>query len=103
MKTFIIATLLVVGVSLRPQMAPTADNMRIHSQATSIGASNQIQAAVRVLNNPEMETARGGSLFECNQIQYANGDIYVSCCVNLWLIRLCVEVNWSEIQRVLPF
>jgi hypothetical protein len=103
MKTFIITTLLVVGVSLRPQMAPTADDMRIHIQATSIGASNQLQAAVRVLNNPEMEVARGGSLFDCDQFERSNGDTYISCCVNLWLFRLCVEVNWSELQRLYPF
>ncbi|MCX6145353.1 MAG: hypothetical protein NTZ35_19275 [Ignavibacteriales bacterium] len=103
MKTFIVATLIVVGISLRPQTLPTLSDKQAHGQITTIGATNQYQAVARVLDDLEMKAAHGSGLFQCTTVLDASGDIYQSCCVNLWLFRLCAEVNWSAIQRLLPF
>jgi hypothetical protein len=103
MKTFIIATILSVGVLLRPQMAPASSDKQIHDQITTIGTTNRSQPAERALNDLEMKGAHGAGLAQCSHVLDASGDIYVSCCINLWLFRLCAEVNWSAVERLWPF
>jgi hypothetical protein len=103
MKTFIIATILSVGVLLRPEVAPAIGDMQIHNQMASMGAAIQTQPTANVLDEAEMKGAQGGGIFACHQELDASGDIYVSCCVDLWLFRVCFEVNWSAFQRMIPF
>jgi hypothetical protein len=102
MKTFIVVTILSVGVLLRPEMAPSGDSMQGQNYQVVAEATTQTQPAPSALNNAEMSGIQGG-LAECHEELGTNGDIYVSCCLDFWLFRLCFEVNWSAITRVLPF
>jgi len=103
MKTFIIATILSVGVLLRPEMAPTVNDMQCHKEITAVGAEYLAQPTATTLSHMDMERAQGSGVFECHQELSASGYIYVSCCLDLWFFRLCFEVNWSAVAALLPF
>ena len=103
MKTFIIVTILSVGVLLRPEMAPATGDIQIHNQIAPVGTTYQTQPLAKALADTEMMGAQGGAIAECHEEKAASGDLYVSCCANFWLFRLCFEVNWSAIERLLPF
>jgi hypothetical protein len=103
MKTFMIATILSVGVLLRPDVAPPSGKMQDHNQIAAIGTTTQTQQTGNSLSVVEMRGAQGSGLFQCTTVLDASGDVYQSCCLNLWLFRICAEVNWSAITRLLPF
>ena len=100
MKTTIITTLLAVGMLLRPQPMPIADNGAIPDNPVTISATQQ--AAPRVLNTAETKTVVGNGLTGCYQTKAENGDVYVTCCLDLWIFAVCVAVNYSAIQRIIP-
>ncbi len=101
MKTTIITTLLAVGMLLRPQPMPIADNGATLENQVAISATQQ--TAPQVLKTAEMNTAVGSGLTGCFQQVAANGDVYGICCVDLWIFAICVSVNWSAIERLIPF
>ena len=103
MKTFIIATILSVGVLLRPEMAPSTGDIQTYNQITCVGRLHQAQPLARVLTGTEMVGVQGGGLVECHQEKGSNGDTYGSCCIDFWFFRLCFEVDLSAIERLLPF
>jgi hypothetical protein len=103
MKTFILAAVLSVGVLLRPEMAPVTSDSQPGNQTPPIGAISQAQPTASSLGAMEMSRLQGGGIVECHQSQDVGGDVYVSCCINLWLVRLCAEVNWSAVERIWPF
>jgi hypothetical protein len=100
MKTTIITTLLAVGMLLRPQPMPIADNGAIPDNPVTISATQQ--TAPQVLNTAEMKTVVGNGLTGCYQTKAENGDVYVTCCLDLWIFAVCVAVNYSAIQRIIP-
>jgi hypothetical protein len=103
MKTFIIVTILSVGVLLRPEMAPTTGDIQTYNQTMCIGTLHQAQRLAVVLTGTEMMGLQGGAVAECHQEKGTNGDTYASCCIDFWLFRLCFEVNLSAIERLIPF
>ena len=99
MKTFIIATILSVGVLLRPQMAPGGNNAEITYATTVTSPSGIHGAAPRLLERGEAASIQGGGIAECYSYYDANYDEHGICCLNLWLFRLCVDVNVSDVGR----
>jgi hypothetical protein len=100
MKTLIIATILFVGMLLRPQTVPVGSNGEDISVVTSSGVVSANNATIEALRVDEMESARGAGIFECAGWVDQNGDKHGMCCLNLWLFRLCAEVNISDIERL---
>jgi len=101
MKTTIITTLLAVGMLLRPQPMPTTNNLVIPDNLMAIGVTQQ--ATPQVLKTVEMNSAVGSGLSGCFQQKAENGDVYGTCCVDLWIFAVCISVNWSAIERAIPF
>jgi|WetSurMetagenome_2_1015567.scaffolds.fasta_scaffold320652_2 hypothetical protein len=101
MKTSIVAALLAVGLLLRPQPTPITDNGAATNGPVSIVAAQP--ATPQILNTAEMQTAIGAGLTGCFQQVAANGDVYGTCCIDLWIFAVCVSVNWSAIERAIPF
>jgi hypothetical protein len=101
MKTTIITTLLAVGMLLRPQPITVADNAAIPDNPRSISTTQQ--TTPQVLNTAEMNAAHGSGISGCYQSKAENGDVYVTCCLDLWIFAVCVAVNWSAVERIIPF
>jgi hypothetical protein len=101
MKTTIITTLLAVGMLLRPQPMPNTNNSVIPDNPMAIGATQQ--ATPQVLKTVEMNSAIGGGLSGCFQQIAEDGDRYATCCVDLWLFSICISVNVSAVERLIPF
>ena len=100
MKTTILTTLLAVGMLLRPQSTQIASTGAIQDNPVTI--STVQQTAPRVLTAADMNTAVGNGLTGCYQTKAENGDVYVTCCLDLWIFAVCVAVNYSAIQRIIP-
>jgi len=100
MKTTIVTALLAVGMLLRPQPMAVADNGTTPGNSVAISASQQ--TAPRVLSTAEMKSVVGNGLTGCYQTKSVNGDVYVTCCLDLWIFAVCVAVNYSAIQRIIP-
>ncbi len=101
MKTTIITTLLAVGMLLRPQPMPIAGNGVIPDNPAAISATQQ--TTPQLLTGAEMNTVVGNGLTGCYQTKAQNGDVYVTCCLDLWIFAICVAVNWSALERIIPF
>ncbi len=101
MKTTIITTLLAVGMLLRPQPMPIAGYGAIADNPAAISATQQ--TTPQVLTSAEMNTVVGNGLTGCYQTKAENGDVYVTCCLDLWIFAICVAVNWSALERIIPF
>jgi hypothetical protein len=101
MKTFIIATMLTAGVLLQPQTATVGRCGQIDNKAT-ISANNTLyNTASTVLEKAEMQSLQGAGILDCYGWVDENGDRHGMCCVNLWLFRLCGDVNVSAVDRLL--
>ncbi len=101
MKTTILTAILAVGMLLRPQPTPIAATDPVSNNHPAIAAT---QAAVpQILSNAEMKAVVGAGLTGCFQQVAANGDIYGTCCLDLWIFAVCFSVNWSAITRAIPF
>jgi hypothetical protein len=104
MKTFIIVTILSVGVLLRPEMAPSGNYIQDQNTIAVAEVTHQAQSLARALTDAQMMGAEGGgALVECYQAKGTNGDTYANCCIDFWFFRLCFEVNLSAIERLIPF
>jgi hypothetical protein len=101
MKTSIAVMLLAVGMLLRPQPAPVINSGMAPDNTVVVAAAQQ--TTPQVLNNVEMKNAVGAGLTGCFQTKAQNGDVYVTCCLDLWIFAICVGVNWSALERILPF
>ncbi|MDP2883742.1 MAG: hypothetical protein Q8P51_01815 [Ignavibacteria bacterium] len=101
MKTTIITTLLAVGMLLRPQLMPNTVNSVIPDNLTAIGVTQQ--ATPQVLKTVEMNSAVGSGISGCYQQIAENGDRYTTCCVDFWIFAICISVNVSAIERLIPF
>jgi hypothetical protein len=101
MKTLIIATILSVGVLLRPQTAPVEINRDDNQTVTMTGVVHATSATLQTLSTQEMLSARGAGLLECYGWRDQNNDSHAMCCVNLWLFRICFDVNVSDIERAI--
>ena len=101
MKTSIIVAMLSVGMLLRPQPTPVVNNGEALNNAVVVTATEQ--ATPQALNKAEMQSAVGAGLTGCYQTKDASGDVYVTCCLDLWIFAICVAVNWSAVERAIPF
>jgi tRNA-binding EMAP/Myf-like protein len=101
MKTSIIAVMLLLGVLLRPQMTPGALKGAAVNNAPVIVAVNQGQATARALGPAEMRGVVGGGLVGCYEYKGPEGDLYQTCCVNLWFFSVCATINESALGRLI--
>lgn len=100
MKTTIITMILAVGMLLRPQPTPTTAQALVADNATVAGTI--LQTGPQALKTTEMNKAVGGEqLTGCYQTRTADGDVYGTCCVDLWLFTVCVSVNESAVERLI--
>ncbi|MGA3243141.1 MAG: hypothetical protein ABSE41_00875 [Bacteroidota bacterium] len=100
MKTTLLTTLLAVGMLLRPQSMQIASTGAIPDNPVAISATQQ--TTPHVLSSAEMNASVGNGLTGCYQTKAENGDVYVTCCVDLWIFAVCVAVNYSAVQRIIP-
>jgi hypothetical protein len=100
MKTTILTTLLAVGMLLRPQPMTIAENSALANNPVAITATQQ--ATPQVLTVADMKAAVGKGITGCYQTTAADGDVYVTCCLDLWIFAVCVAVNYSAVQRIIP-
>ena len=95
MKTSIITTLLVVGVLLQ-----LAVPLTIGSSSAATTAS-QHQASLQAAAPADMNTPVGAGLAACFQQKAENGDVYETCCIDLWVFAVCASVNITAVERIL--
>lgn len=91
MKTSIVLALLAVGVFLRPQVTPTGNSPQISKGTVEILVASQDQKAPQVLTVAEMKTIIGGK--NGCYIEILDNKRYATCCLDLWIVRLCFSVN----------
>ena len=99
MKTFIIATLLTAGVLVRPGMAPVVDNTQTGDAAVMV--AHQSQTASQPLDKTELMAVVGGVLSCSGEIDKNGTSVYYTCCINLWLIKICASIYLGEIPAPL--
>lgn len=99
MKTFIIATILSVGVLLRPEMAPIGNSAQTDNTVVTVAA--QTQTAPQPLDKTSLKTAIGGDLSCFGEIDKNGTSVYQTCCLKLWIFRICVSVYLGEIPSPL--
>jgi hypothetical protein len=95
MKTFIIATILSAGVLLRPEMAPGGNKAQTDNAAVTVAA--QSQTAQQPLDKTALNAAIGGVISCYGEIDKNRTSVYYTCCINLWLIKICASVYLGEI------
>jgi hypothetical protein len=99
MKTFIIASILTVGVLLQPKMAPTGYNIQSDSATTIAAIENQ--ALPQTLPDTEMNAIVGVGATCSGEIDKNGTSVYYTCCASLWIFRVCVSVYLGEVPAPL--
>jgi len=92
MKTFIIVTILSVGVLLRPEMAPTVDNLQPTLKSIDMVSVTAPQESPRQLADQQMSEVIGSGLFNCEWL-IEDGRVYGRCCVGFWIFKICGYVD----------
>ena len=100
MKTALIVMLLAVAVLLGPQLVATGEPTVAANNQTVLNTTHQIHITARPLSQGEMNAAVGGGLLGCASGTDANGDRHETCCFSLWIFSVCVDVNWSALDRI---
>lgn len=103
MKTSIIAAILAVGVLLRPQLTPAGNSSQPNNKTAEIVAVNQEQGGAQPLSSVEMNTIFGGFATCYGEIDKNGTSVWVTCCLNLWIIKICVSVYLGEIPAPLKY
>jgi len=99
MKTFIIATILSVGVLLRPQMVPHGNKAQIDNVPVTV--ATQSQTDVQPLDKADMNAVIGGKFSCFGEIDSNGTSVYQTCCLSFWIIRVCVSVYLGEVMAPL--
>ncbi len=100
MKTALIIMLLAVAVLLGPQVVAMGEPTVAVNNQTVLNTAPQNHEAARPLSQAEMNAVVGGGLLGCATGTDANGDRHETCCFSLWIFSVCVDVNWSALERV---
>jgi hypothetical protein len=93
MKAFMIIALLAAAILLRPQMTSTTDIVAANDGTTLA------HAQTRHLTPEEMGSTIGAGIVECGDYYDLDGDYHVTCCVNVWIFKICGDVNFGPAQR----
>ena len=101
MKTFIIATILSVGVLLRPETATNVNGATIYSKEISTEIVEQFHPNEQPLTTDEMQSLKGAGIIECASYLDVDGDYHEMCCLNLWLFKICGDINLSAAERLI--
>jgi hypothetical protein len=100
MKIALITMLLAVAVLLGPQTIAKGESAVVVNDQTTLNIANQDQATARPLSQAEMNGAVGGEMLGCASGTDASGDTHQTCCFSLWIFSVCVDVNWSAVERI---
>ena len=92
MKTIIIATILSVGIFLRPQMAPTVDNLQPALKSVDRASVAAPQESPRRLADRKMNEVIGNGIFDCEWL-IEDGRVYGRCCVGFWIFKICGYID----------
>ena len=95
MKTIIIATILSVGVLLRPEIAPSGNKAQIDNAAVTV--ATQSHAALQPLDKTDLNAVIGGGISCFGEIDDNGTSVYYTCCGSIWFIRICVSVYLGEV------
>ena len=102
MKHLIIAAIVFVGLVAQSSVVNIDHQTGVGQALAATGSSPESNSYQ--LNTQEMRTTVGGETStSCWQYIDDDGDTHYVCCVDLWIITICAGVNWSAIERVLPF
>lgn len=101
MKTALITILVALAVLLGPQTMATGESASRANDQLALNVAHQDQTTVQALNQDEMNAAFGGGMTGCFQSVDGNGDVYGTCCVDLWIFTICVSVNYSAVERAI--
>jgi hypothetical protein len=99
MKTFIVVTILSVGVLLRPEMAPSGNNEQTNNATATVAVENH--ASSQGLDKTDLNAVIGGGLSCSGEIDKNGTSVYYTCCASLWIIRVCASVYLGEIPAPL--
>jgi hypothetical protein len=103
MKHLIITATVCLGLvvqSAGPGVNPAPQTNNGQSIASTLMSA---QSNSQQLSATEMETLVGGDASGCWEYVDENNDRHGICCVDLWIITVCVGVNLSAIERLLTF
>ena len=100
MKHLIITA--IVSLGLVAQSGTVSIEQQTHNgQAVAVVGSSPGDGSQQ-LSAQETRNAIGGeNLTGCWAYMDAEGDIRGICCLDLWIIRICVDVNLSELKEFL--
>lgn len=99
MKHLIITAIVSLGLVAQSGMVSIDQQMNTGQPMVAIGPS---PSGSQQLSGQEMSAAVGGeNLTGCWGYIDALGDKHGICCVDLWLFKICVDVNASELERLL--
>jgi len=102
MKHFIIAA--IVSLGLVAQSSDMSMNRHADNGQVVVATKAGFEGGLQQLNSQEMSATIGGeNITGCWSYKDSNGDTHGICCVDLWIITVCVGVNWSEVERILDF
>jgi hypothetical protein len=101
MKTTLIILLLAVAVLLGPPTIATGESVGAANNQVALNVADHHQVTAQALNDAEMNVAVGGGMSGCFKAVDANGDLYGTCCVDLWIFTICVSVNYSAVERAI--
>ena len=93
--------LLALAVLLGLQAKVTGKTSSAANDQMVLNVASQDHATARALNQTEMSAATGGGMTGCSQTVDASGDVYGTCCVDLWIFSICVSVNYSAVERTI--
>lgn len=100
MKHLIIAAIVCVGL-VAESSTVSIDQQQDNGQAIAVIGSSPGHSPQQ-LSTQEMKTTIGGdNISGCWLYKDEVGDVHGICCLDLWILTICVGVNVSEIQRIL--
>ena len=98
MKTFIIATVLCVGVLLRPQVAPSGVNQQENPKTEKAGVVVENENVAQPLPVEQLAGVCGAGIFDCTWL-IEDGIVYGRCCVGFWIFKVCGYIEVGPLPK----
>jgi hypothetical protein len=102
MKQLIIAAIVSLGL-VAQSSSVSIDQQTGNGQAKVAVGSSPVDGSQQLGPREMSATVGGENLSGCWSYKDEFGDTHGICCVDLWVITVCAGVNWSAIERILPF
>lgn len=102
MKHLIIAAIVCVGLVAQSSVV-SIDQQQDNELAIAVIGSSPGDSPQQLSADQMRTTIGGDNLSGCWSYKDEAGDVHGICCLDLWIITICVGVNVSEIERILDF